>query len=405
MTRPVRPAPVSLLFALALALGLSAALIAFLAVQAYAQSGTPGVSIRTLQTRMPEGGQALFTITRAGGDISQPLTVRIYTWEPQHPRNTFGSYYGADYHNVTFDGGTDTASLLVDATDDGKGVAPAWLQAEVDPPGSASYDRGSPDTATITITDANDDVYVTISPDEAEVDEGESVDFELTRTGDASGALTVSVRVDDPGEVMRGNHWTPAPDRPTSVEFAAGQDTVTLSLETKDDQRDIPDQALSVTIAGGDDGNGAGGFGYWLGYPHAAGVTVEDDDTAPDLALSISPEMVSEGGTLTVSVERPSGNTAEVLNGRIRIEHSRTWTDPDAPAHQTNPFEGNFHIPAGGTAWTLDIQATDNGQPENDWRYTVTLLPRDGVPDDEASQYWTVGAQPSPGRWILPTSG
>ena len=153
LTRPVRPAPVSLLFALALALGLSAALIAFLAVPAYAQSSTPSVSIRSPQTRMPEGGQALFTITRAGGDISQPLTVRIYTWEPQHPRNTFSSYYGADYHNVTFDGGTDTATLLVDATDDGKGVAPAWLQADVDPPGSASYDRGSPDTATITITE------------------------------------------------------------------------------------------------------------------------------------------------------------------------------------------------------------------------------------------------------------
>ena len=392
MTHRVRQAPVSLLFALALALCLSAVLTSFPAVPAYAQSSTPSVSIRTLQTRMPEGGQALFTITRAGGDISQPLTVRIYTWEPQHPRNTFGSYYdGAAYHNVTFAAGSDTVTLLVSATDDGKDVAPAWLRADVDPPGSASYDRGSPDSATVTITDANDDVYVTISPDEAEVDEGDSVDFELTRTGDASSALTVSVRVDDPGEVMRGNHWAPAPDRPTSVEFAAGQDTATLSLETKDDQRDIPDQTLSVTLAGGDDGNGAGGFGYWLGYPHAAGVTVKDDDTAPDLALSISPEEVSEGGTLTVSVERPAGNTAEVLNGRIRIEHNRTWTDPDAPAHQTNPFEGNFHIPAGGTAWTLDIQATDNGQPELDWRYTVTLLPRDGVPDDEASQYWTVG--------------
>ena len=391
LTRLVRPASVSLLIPLALALGLAAVLIAFLAVSAYAQSSTPSVSIRTPQTRMPEGGQALFTITRAGGDISQPLTVRIYTWEPQHPRNTFSSYYGADYHNVAFDAGSDTATLLVNATDDGKGSAPAWLQAEVEPMPDSPYDGGSPDTATVTITDANDDVYVTISPDEAEVDEGESVDFELTRAGDTSGALTVSVRVDDPGEVMRGNHGDTAPDRPTSVEFAAGQDTATLSLETKDDQRDIPDQTLSVTLAGGDDGDGAGGFGYWLGYPHAAGVTVEDDDTAPALALSISPEEVSEGGTLTVSVERPSGNTAEPLNGRIRIEHSRTWTDPDAPAHQTNPFEGTFHIPAGGTAWTLDIQVPDNGRPENDWRYTVTLLPRDGAPDDEASQYWTVG--------------
>ena len=392
MTHRVRQAPVSLLFALALALCLSAVLTSFPAVPAHAQSSTPSVSIRTLQTRMPAGGQALFTITRAGGDISQPLTARIYTWEPQHPRNTFSSYYGAAYHNVTFAAGSDTATLLVNATDDGKVPnRDAWLQAEVNPPGSASYNRGSPDTATITITDANDDVYVTIAADEAEVEEGESVDFELTRTGDASGALTVSARVDDPGEVMRGNHWQASPTRPTSVEFAAGQDTVTLSLETKDDQRDIPDQTLSVTLAGGDDGNGAGGFGYWLGYPHAAGVTVEDDDTAPDLALSISPEMVSEGGTLTVSVERPAGNTEEPLIGRIRTEHNRTWTDQDAPAHQTSPFEENFFIPAGGTAWTREIQVPDNGRPETDWRYTVTLLPRDGVPDDEASQYWTVG--------------
>ena len=57
LTRLVRPASVSLLFALALALGLSAVLIAFFAVPAYAQSSTPSVSIRTLQTRMPEGGR------------------------------------------------------------------------------------------------------------------------------------------------------------------------------------------------------------------------------------------------------------------------------------------------------------------------------------------------------------
>ena len=192
------------------------------------------------------------------------------------------------------------------------------------------------------------------------------------------------MRVDDPGEVMRGNHWAPAPDRPTSVAFGVGEDSVMLSLETKDDQRDIPDQPVSVTIIA------PAGSGYWLAYPHMAGFTVRDDDVAPELTVSFSPIEVDEGGTFFVSVERPAGNTTEVLPGRIRIEHNRAWTDPNAAAHQTNPFEENFLIRPDKTGRLWQIEVPVNNLAEDEWQYTVTLLPREEVPEDEASQYWRV---------------
>ena len=130
------------------------------------------------------------------------------------------------------------------------------------------------------------------------------------------------------------------------------------------------------------------GSGYWLAYPRTAGFTVRDDDVAPELTVSFSPSEVDEGGTFFVSVERPAGNTAEVLPGRIRIEHDRVWADPNAQAHQTNPFEENFAIWPDRTERLWQIEVPVNNLTEDDWQYTVTLLPWEEVPEDEASQYW-----------------
>ena len=82
LTRLVRQVPLNLLVALALVSALAVGLFTFFAVPAYAQSGMPSVSVTTLQTRMQEGDQALFTVTRSGGDMTQPLTARIYSFEP-----------------------------------------------------------------------------------------------------------------------------------------------------------------------------------------------------------------------------------------------------------------------------------------------------------------------------------
>ena len=83
---------------------------------------------------------------------------------------------------------------------------------------------------------------------------------------------------------------------------------------------------MTVALAGGNGGLRSGDYGYWIGYPHYAGVTVTDDDTAPEIALSLSPNEVYESETLTVTVSHPGGDSAQVLMGRVRIEHDRAWT-------------------------------------------------------------------------------
>ena len=169
---------------------------------------------------MREGAQASFS------PLSRHFAaahVRVYTWEPQHPRNDADNdyYHGAAYRDVTFGAGAETASLVVSATVDGKEPgSDASLRAEIAPPDSAPYLAVDPGFASIGILDADSpDSFVSITTGVSEINEGDSVDCLLTRDGDISESLTVQVQVDDPGEVMRGNHWSPTPTRPTSVEF------------------------------------------------------------------------------------------------------------------------------------------------------------------------------------------
>ena len=354
------------------------------------------ISITSIQVSVREGAEARFDLTRFSGDVSGPLTVRVYTWEPNHPRNDEDNdyYHGAAHHDVTFEPGAWTAQLVVSATVDGKEAGSnAYLRADVDPPSGASYSRfGANGTETIGIVDVDSQLnFVTIAA-ASEVDEGESIEFLLTRDGDTSERLVVNVNVLDPGMFLRGNHWEPGPAETTiGVVFEAGESTATMTLETKDDQRDIPDHLLTAKIISDTVRLESTSvlYDYERAHPHAVAVAVRDDDDAPELTLNLSPSEVDEGETLTIEITRPAGNSEELLTGRLRIEHDRQWTDPDAPAHQTNPFEEVFHLVPGEPVFIREIQVPINNLVEDDWQYTVTLLPREEVPEDEAWQYWT----------------
>ena len=355
------------------------------------------ISITSIQGHVREGAEARFAdLTRFSGDVSGPLTVRIYTWEPQHPRNDADNdyYHGAAHHDVTFEPGAGGAQLVVSATVDGKEAgSDAYLRADVDPPSGASYSRFRPNgTEAIGIVDVDSRLnFVTIAA-ASEVDEGESIEFLLTRDGDTSERLVVNVNVTDPGMFLRGNHWEPRPaETIIGVVFEAGESTATMTLETKDDQRDIPDHLLTAKIISDTFRLESTSvlYDYERAHPHAVAVAVRDDDDAPELTLNLSPSEVDEGETLTIEITRPAGNSEELLTGRLRIEHDRQWTDPDAPAHQTNPFEEVFHLVPGEPVFIREIQVPINNLVEDDWQYTVTLLPREEVPEDEAWQYWT----------------
>ena len=106
---------------------------------------------------------------------------------------------------------------------------------------------------------------VSMDTESAGVTEGGDVVFTLTRTGDRTEALTVSVEVEETGGMIRGR-------RPSRITFEQGSGTAGLTVSTDDDSRDEASSVISATILDGRD--------YEAGRPAQAFVTVADNDSA-----------------------------------------------------------------------------------------------------------------------------
>ena len=85
---------------------------------------------------------------------------------------------------------------------------------------------------------------VSIAAGEALVNEGTDLTFTLSRTDPIEAALAVNVTVSDKGDVL-------ASSPPTSVSFAAGAATATLSVATVDDETEEDTTRVTATLAAG----------------------------------------------------------------------------------------------------------------------------------------------------------
>ena len=107
---------------------------------------------------------------------------------------------------------------------------------------------------------------VSIAASSTPVTEGTAASFTLSRTGDATEALTVAVSVREAGSVLSG---TPA----STVTFAAGNAEATLSVATENDAVDEADATVTVSVSAGS--------GYTVDpAASSAGVAVHDNDAA-----------------------------------------------------------------------------------------------------------------------------
>ena len=108
---------------------------------------------------------------------------------------------------------------------------------------------------------------VSIEADAESETEGSSASFTLSRTGEATDALTVSLTVAEDGAMLAGT-------TPTSASFDAGSATATIEVNTIGDDTDEADSKITVTLATGD--------GYKLGTndQSEAATTILDDDAA-----------------------------------------------------------------------------------------------------------------------------
>ncbi len=221
------------------------------------------VVIAADQESVAEGEDATFTLTRSvATDVS--LDVRVHTEEPRSPLAQPFNNPTSKHRTVTFAEGSATATLTVSVTADDIYESGDWLNARVEPLSSDPYNAGTPDEATILIT--NDDLEeVTVAAEDTERSEGDGTAvFTLTRK-ESRIAFTAQISVTQEGDFLSGT-------RPTEVEFAKGSLTADITLQLDDDSVNETDGSVTVEVTVPE------GADYTAGTPGSATTDVIDDD-------------------------------------------------------------------------------------------------------------------------------
>ena len=410
---------------------------------------TGTVYLSTDQTEVYEGATVLFTLTRSGGPMGEARPVKVKTRERN--RNHGNSIQTGFYYDVTFKPWQSTATLSVLAYVDGEAEEndDDTLEAALNDVGTG-YQIGNADALVVEINDPPDSIpIVDISSYPAVVDEGDDAVFTLTRSGDTSPEVTVNIRYEDYFEVLRGNHWEPAPDLPTAVTIPAGVTTLDVVVPIPDDQRDVPgSRGFSLEIKPSDD--------YLIGgliWGTLASIDVRDNDTAQELEFywgflgEEEDKPAWEDGqawrtcvTATSCIPGPAegifyyeddrdfapyynfdehwpahfgvirraedvGKTATFV---VRVEHNRGWESPRHAHWPIDPVTGKhyyeFPLTLTGNQRQLvgRIEILDNGIPDpRGWEYSAEIKRVEDVSDGtvltrkQEAQYWTVQEQPN----------
>ena len=244
------------------------------------------------------------------------------------------------------------------------------------------YLQGGSATAIVTIIDS-DEPLVTITADASTVTEAEdSITFSVARDGDAPSALRVNVDVTGTGGNMlaRAGRYT--------VNFAAGSNSETLTVNLRDDTEDEDDSTVTAEVVNSS--------GYFPGSPSAAQTTVTDDDHVP-VTLSWEESNVTvdedDGTYIFDALVTTTKDKMPDLGFRVEV----TISTADGTAQQPDDYTqvsttetfvaSNFNpVTIGGqdryqASRPVGVTVENDIEDEPDERFTVTLAYEDTDPD------------------------
>ena len=241
---------------------------------------------------------------------------------------------------------------------------------------------GGGTTLSATGTIVDDDLpAITVSAVSSEITEGETAVFELTRSGDMSQALSVTIRVAETERMLSGSE-----KGTREVEFAAMSATVEISIPTRDDITIEPPSVVSVTILSGN--------GYRVGTPNSASISVIDNDLRMHYSWTESELTVAEGdGFVTVTVTattdrnaRPSYIQRVALASLSHLSESTAQSGADfRPVSEELGFRSTDFTEISteeGTRYTatrsFDVEIYDDGHVEETEKFPVHLQPTPG---------------------------
>lgn len=208
---------------------------------------------------------------------------------------------------------------------------------------------------------------VAITPDSADVTEGEPVSFTLTATPPPTSDLAVNVSLSESGSFL-------AASGPRTVTIPASAPTATLSADTVDDGAAEPDGWVTATVETGS--------GYEFGAQAAATVAVADNDTTrtaptgptqprstvvPEVTITTGATTVTEGERVPFDLSLdPAPGSALTVNLQ--------WEDPGGFLSQAPP-ETVTVSPSytAGTQIYIREPTVNDGASEADASVTVTV--------------------------------
>lgn len=148
--------------------------------------------------------------------------------------------------------------------DDADEEPPETLEIRLVP--GPGYTVGAAGTLVVTITD-NDPSVTLGAPEPTGAEAGPTAGrFEVTRTGDLNRQFVVNYEVG--GDAVPGADYTPLPGQ---ITFAAGQASVSIPVEVRDDAVRDGDRVVTVTLVAGPI--------YTLGAPASAAVVIADNES------------------------------------------------------------------------------------------------------------------------------
>ena len=191
--------------------------------------------------------------------------------------------------------------------------------------------------------------------EDATATEGAGVEFTVTLSRAAAGAVTVQYTTSG-GTATAGTDYTAASGR--TLTLGAGSTQGTFTIATTPDATDENDETFTVTLA-------SPSTNAKLGTAKTATGTIVDDDGTPTVSIENAEAEEGEGVEFTVNLSHASA-------GAVTVQYT-TSGGTASSSDYTAAASRTLSITAGETSATLTIATTEDTDDEEDETFTVTL--------------------------------
>jgi len=258
------------------------------------------VSISSAQDAAEGGADGYFRLSRTESADALTVYFEVDSYQSTAVNGTdcgylIGTAAGSDSGSVSFSAGQATVDIPVTAVDDGLVEGDETLSISLT--ADSGYTLGSPDTATLTISDNDTLPEVTITATDATATEAGPTtgQFTVTRTGDTGSALTVYYSAGGTADYYMEPDYSGLPNFDGMgsgwVTIPAGSSSAAITITPTDDAAVESDETVTLTLSAD--------AGYSVGTPDAAIVTITDNDTLPEVTIAATDATATEAGPTT----------------------------------------------------------------------------------------------------------